>query len=130
MAAGAKPPSGASWGPVSTPWAAEAAVFQVVRLRIEFAASLWMAGWMTGYNSRMGRLILIMQSSKLSSPSPGQTLQSKVVMKCCSPLTCVLQGQAGWGSEPPVELEVSPFTAGELDRMALKGPFHLKWFYS
>ena len=34
----------------------------------------------------------------------------------------------GWGSEHLMELWVSLFTAGELDQMALKGPFQLKRF--
>jgi len=36
------------------------------------------------------------------------------------------QGQAGWGSEHLMELEVSLFIAGELDQMAFRGSFQLK----
>ena len=39
------------------------------------------------------------------------------------------QGQAGWDSEHLMELWVSPFTVEELDQMAFKSAFQLKWFY-
>ena len=45
------------------------------------------------------------------------------------PIPGDIQGQAGWGSEHLMELQVSLFTAGQLDQMALKGPFRLKQFY-
>ena len=39
------------------------------------------------------------------------------------------QGQAGGALSTLIELWVSLFVAGELDRMAFKGPFQLKRFY-
>jgi len=44
------------------------------------------------------------------------------------PSTSIPQGQAGRGSEHPMELWVSLFIAEGLDQMAFKGPFQLKQF--
>ena len=41
------------------------------------------------------------------------------------PIPGDIQGQAGWSSEHLMELQVSLFTAGELDQMTFKGNFQL-----
>ena len=40
-----------------------------------------------------------------------------------APIPADTQGQAGWGSEHLMELQVSLFSAGVLDQMAFKGLF-------
>jgi len=35
-----------------------------------------------------------------------------------------IKGQAGWGSERLIQLQVSLFVARDLDDVAFKGPFH------
>ena len=45
------------------------------------------------------------------------------------PIPADIHGQAGWGSEHLLELWVSLFIAGVLDKITFKDPFQLKQFY-
>ena len=60
----------------------------------------------------------------------GEALAQVAQRGSACPIPGDSQGQARWGSEPLMELWVSPLTAGELDQMAFKGPFQLKQFHN
>ena len=60
---------------------------------------------------------------KLFYNKGGEAL-AQVAQRCGGcPVLRNSQGQAGWGSEQLMELWVSLFSAGKLEKMAFKGPF-------